>query len=65
MTFTLMFILNVVLDLAILGALAFLTSRAPGLRPNGESAAARAAVGERVARERGEHVASPLRPLLD
>jgi hypothetical protein len=69
MTLTATLILNIVLDVAILGALAFVMSRPSKLTPHGADAAP-AAPGRRQAHERaharGERAASPLRrPLLD
>jgi hypothetical protein len=69
MTFTLMLILNIVLDIGILAALAFVMSRPARLRAHGEQPAAQAVTRRRVAdepaRARGERAGSPLRPLLD
>ena len=69
MTFTLMLVLNIVLDLGIVAALAFVMSRPVKLREHGVQPAARAARRRPVAGEpaqvRGERVRSALRPLLD
>jgi hypothetical protein len=68
MTFTLTLILNVVLDVAILGTLAFVMSRPAKLTPHADSAPARLP-RQQVARERpraaGERTSSPLRLALD
>lgn len=68
MTMTLVVILNVVLDVAILGALAFVMSRPARLTPHAEAGPARAP-RERVARDRArgreERSNAPLRPALD
>jgi hypothetical protein len=65
MTFAIMLTLNIVLAVAILGALVFVMTRPARLRPHGP--VARARPGRRVARERtrGERTRSPLRALLD
>ena len=66
MTFTLMLILNIVLDVAILGALAFVMSRPAKLGPHrigvAQVAAPKAAGAER---ERPRRTLSRLRPLPD
>ncbi|HEV7584741.1 MAG TPA: hypothetical protein VGO14_03075 [Solirubrobacteraceae bacterium] len=65
---TLAVILNVVFDVAILGALAFVMSRPVKLTPHAEVVPARRP-RERVARERArareERSSSPWRPALD
>ena len=69
MTFTLMLVLNIVLDLGIVAALAFVMSRPAKLRPHGVEPAGQAArrrpVTGEPAQVRGERVRSALRPLLD
>jgi len=69
MTFTLMLILNIVLDVLVVAGLAFVMSRPARLRPHGGDVAARAPSRRRSeqepARARGERVGSPLRPQLD
>jgi hypothetical protein len=52
MTFTLMVLLNVVLDIAILGALAFVMSRPARLRRHGEAVPATATPRRRTSRDR-------------
>jgi hypothetical protein len=68
MTFTLALILNVVLDVAILGTLAFVMSCPAKLTPHADGSPARIP-RQQVARERSraaeERTSSPLRPVLD
>ena len=70
MTMTLAVILNVVLDVAILGVLAFVMSRPAKLTPHAEIGPA-PSPRERVARDRArarareERSNAPLRPALD
>lgn len=66
MTFTLILTLNIVLDVAILGALAFVMSHSRKLTPHGESAPATVAPATQPARERARSGRRPaLRPQLD
>jgi hypothetical protein len=69
MTFTLMLILNIVLDLGILATLAFVLTRPAKLRPHGVHAHLSSARRERVAGETArtpvERAGSRMRPLLD
>jgi hypothetical protein len=68
MTFTLTLILNVVLDVAILGTLAFVMSRPAKLTPHADSTPSRTR-RQRTASERSrpadERANAPLRPVLD
>jgi hypothetical protein len=68
MTMTLVVILNVVFDAAILGALAFVMSRPAKLTPHAEAGPARSP-RERVARDRArareQRSGARLRPALD
>jgi hypothetical protein len=52
MTFTLMVVLNIVLDIGILGALAFVMTRPGRLTPHGETAAVPAGSRPRAVTER-------------
>jgi hypothetical protein len=68
MTFTTMLILNVVLDIVIISALAFVMSRPAKLTPHAEPMTARTARrrAERLRfRPREEHSGAPLRPVVE
>ena len=68
MTLTLAIAVNVLLDLAILATLAYVTSRSRKLSPHGSSAApasVRLTAARQPAQPRANHAAGRLQPVLD